>query len=54
MEHHSFFELVHDYEGLGGNDYVHSEVIPAMNKLRIIQMSDRNALYELMTSRKLK
>jgi hypothetical protein len=54
MEHHSFFELVHDYEGLGGNDYVHSEVIPAVNKLRVIPMSDRNALYELMNSRKLK
>ena len=54
MEHHSFFELVKDYEELGGNDYVHSEVIPAMNKLRVIPMSDRTALYELMNSRKLK
>ena len=53
MEHHSFFELVHDYESLGGNDYVHSEVLPAVNKLRVISMSDRNALYELMASRKL-
>jgi hypothetical protein len=54
MEHHSFFELVRDYEGLGGNDYVHSEVIPTVNKLRVIPMSDRSALYELMNSRKLK
>ena len=54
MEHHSFFELVHDYESLGGNDYVHSEVLPAMNKLRVIPMSDRDALYDLMSSRKLK
>lgn len=53
MEHHSFFELVHDYESLDGNDYVHSDVLPDMNKLRIIQMSDRNTLYELMSSRKL-
>ena len=53
MEHHSFFELVHDYEDLNGNDYVHSEVLPDMNRLRIIPMSDRNALYELMSSRKL-
>ena len=53
MEHHSFFELVHDYESLGGNDYVHSEVIPAMNRLRVIPMSDRNTLYELMSSRRL-
>jgi seryl-tRNA synthetase len=53
MEHHSFFELVKDYEELGGNDYVHSEVLPAVNKLRVISMSDRSALYELMNSRKL-
>jgi hypothetical protein len=53
MEHHSFFKLVEDYEDLGGNDYVHSEVLPAMNRLRIIPMSDRNALYELMASRQL-
>jgi hypothetical protein len=54
MEHHSFFELVHDYESLGGNDYVHSDVIPDMNKLRVIPMTDRTTLYELMSSRKLK
>lgn len=53
MEHHSFFELVRDYEELGGNDYVHSEVLPAMNRLRVIPMSDRNALFDLMSSRKL-
>jgi hypothetical protein len=53
MEHHSFFELVRDYEELGGNDYVHSEVLPAMNRLRVIPMSDRNTLYELMSSRRL-
>lgn len=54
MEHHSFFELVKDYEELGGNDYVHSEVLPTVNKLRVIPMTDRNALYELMNGRKLK
>ena len=53
MEHHSFFELVHDYESLGGNDYVHSEVLPAMNRLRVIPMTDRTTLYELMSSRRL-
>ena len=53
MEHHSFFELVRDYEDLNGNDYVHSEVLPDMNRLRVIPMSDRNALYELMKSRRL-
>ena len=54
MEHHSFFELVHDYEDLGGNDYVHSEVLPAVNRLRVIPMSDRTTLYDLMSSRRLK
>lgn len=53
MEQHSFFKLVEDYEDLGGNDYVHSEVLPDMNRLRVIPMSDRNALYELMASRQL-
>ncbi len=53
MEHHSFFKLVEDYEDLGGNDYVHSEVLPAMNRLRVIPMSDRQALYDLMASRQL-
>ncbi len=53
MEQHSFFKLVEDYEDLGGNDYVHSEVLPDMNRLRVIPMSDRNTLYELMSSRRL-
>jgi len=53
MEHHSFFELVKDYEDLGGNDYVHSDVLPDMNRLRVIPMSDRTTLYELMHSRRI-
>ena len=53
MEHHAFFELIKDYEGLNGNDYVHSTVIPAMNELAVIQMSDKQALLKLMNSRKL-
>jgi hypothetical protein len=53
MEHHAFFELVKDYEDLKGNDYVHSTVIPAVNELRVIPMSDKVALAELMASRKL-
>ena len=51
MEHHSFFELVHDYEELGGNDYVHSVVIPEMNKLHIIPMSNLDELEKLFNSR---
>ena len=53
MEHHAFFALVKDYEDLHGNDYVHKTVIPAMNELRVIRMSDRTALLELMSSRRL-
>ena len=53
MEHHAFFELVKDYEDLNGNDYVHSTVIPAMNSLAVILMSDKQSLLELMNSRKL-
>ena len=53
MEHHAFFELVRDYEDLGGNDYVHSEVIPNVNKLEVIPMTDKAALLKLMNSRKL-
>ena len=53
MEHHAFFALVSDYEDLHGNDYVHNTVIPAMNALHVIKMSDRQALLELMSSRKL-
>lgn len=53
MEHHAFFKLVEDYEDLGGNDYVHSDVLPAMNKLAVIKMDNKQALLNLMGSRKL-
>jgi hypothetical protein len=51
MEHHSFFELIRDYEDLDGNDYVHSEVIPAMNKLEVIPMDDSYRLEKLYQTR---
>ncbi len=53
MEHHAFFELVRDYEELGGNDFVHSVVLPAVNELNVVSMSDKVSLAELMRSRKL-
>ena len=53
MEHHAFFELVKDYEDLGGNDYVHSTVLPAMNELEVVLMSNKTRLAELMSSRTL-
>ena len=51
MEHHSFFKLVEDYESLGGNDYVHGTIVPAMNELDVIPMSDSDKLKELYQSR---
>ena len=51
MEHHAFFELVRDYEDLHGNDYVHSTVLPAMNELIVVPMSDKVQLAKLMHSR---
>ena len=53
MEHHAFFNVVHDYEALGGNDYVHSTVIPAMNELEVVFMDDLVRLEEVMTARQL-
>ena len=54
MEEHSFFKLVEDYEALGGNDYVHSVVIPEVSELNVIPMSNLNRLKELYDSRKIK
>lgn len=53
MEAHSFFELVKDYEKLGGNDFIHSVVMPAMHELEIVPMSDRVRLKDLYNSRKI-
>jgi cell division protein FtsB len=51
MERHSFNELVRDYESLGGNDYVHKVIIPAMARLNVIYMDDLDAVKELFESR---
>ena len=53
MEQHAFFELVHDYEALGGNDYVHSTVLPDMNRLDLVMMEDVAKLAQLMASRQM-
>lgn len=56
MEKHSFDELVKDYESLGGNDYVHSVVLPDMMKLKVITMDNLeevNKLYKSRNSNKL-
>ena len=53
MEHHSFFQLVEDYENLGGNDYVHNTVLPAMHELEVVQMSNLKKVKELYDSRQI-
>ena len=54
MEEHSFRKLLEDYEALGGNDYVHDIVIPDMNRLNVIPMSNVIRLKELYDSRRVK
>ena len=51
MERDAFNDLIADYESLNGNGHVHTVVIPEMNKLRVILMSDVKALAELFHSR---
>lgn len=51
MERDSFNELINDYESLNGNGHIHTVVIPEMHKLRVILMTDTEALAELFHSR---
>lgn len=52
MEADAFWRMFGDYEDLGGDGYIHSDVQPAMNSLRVIRMEDYDALSQLMHSRK--
>ena len=38
MESEAFWELFRDYEDLGGNGYMHTEVQPAMERLLIVEI----------------
>lgn len=38
MEAETFWELFRDYEAAGGNGYIHSEVLPAMQLLTVVDM----------------
>ena len=51
MERDAFNDLITDYESLNGNGHVHTVVIPDMDRLRVILMSDKVALAELFHSR---
>jgi hypothetical protein len=54
MEYHAFDQLVQDYEKLGGNDFVHDTVLPAVAKLEIISMSQVSRLEDMMNARHIK
>ena len=51
MEHHSFGKLVEDYESLGGNEYVHHTILPAMDMLEVISIDNLEVVKELYDSR---
>lgn len=51
MERDAFFDLIKDYESLDGNGHVHSVVIPEMNLLDVIPMTDKKNIEELFHSR---
>lgn len=53
MERDSFNELIKDYESLNGNGHIHTVVIPEMNLLRVIPMTDTQGLVELFHSREI-
>ena len=38
MESEAFWELFRDYEDLGGNGYMHTEVQPAMERLLVVEI----------------
>ena len=41
MESEAFWALFRDYEDLGGDGYMHTEVQPAMERLNIVEMKTR-------------
>ena len=41
MESEAFWELFRDYEDAGGNGYMHTDVLPAMEKLRVIDINNK-------------
>lgn len=51
MERDAFNDIIADYESLDGNGHVHTVVIPEMNMLRVILMTDMEGLARLFHSR---
>lgn len=52
MEAQAFWDIFTDYESLGGDGLLHTEVQPAMTKLTIISMEDSDSIQELFRNRK--
>lgn len=52
MEADAFWRIFGDYEEDGGDGYVHSEIQPAMNTLRVIKMTEQEEILKLMQSRR--
>lgn len=52
MEKEAFYALFYDYEKLGGNGFMHSEVEPKMASLAVVPVSNNDELDNLMKSRK--
>lgn len=52
MEKEAFYALFKDYEKLGGNGFMHTEVEPKMANLRVIPVSNNDGFEDLMKNRK--
>lgn len=52
MEASSFWNMFEDYEELGGDGYVHTEIKPKMDMLTKIPMHETEKIAQLMQSRK--
>ena len=51
MESEAFWDLFGDYEDMGGNGYMHTEVQSKMQLLTVVEMDDANGISELMQAR---
>lgn len=51
MEHNAFMSQLRDYEALGGNDFIHKTVLPAMSILEVVPMDNVARLEEIMSTR---
>ena len=52
MEADAFWRMFKDYEDLGGDGFIHSEVEPSMRSLETIPMTETERITEIMHNRK--